>query len=90
MRRRTWLVEWVADELTLGVGPGLHHRSLNKKGVAWPVGCALQFPRLSLSSSRNSLPSIIGKRGECSGESQLNLGNKFASLRKSHTMRTGC
>src|SRR6478672_7144231 len=88
MRRRTWLVEWAADELTLEWDRGFTLAPLTKKGELGPLAALPRFPRLSLSSSRDSLPSRIGKRGECRAN-RNKLGNKFASLRKSHTMRTG-
>ena len=65
MRRRTWLVEWVADELTLEWDRGFTIAPLTKKGELGPLAALPQFPRLSLSSSRDSLPSRIGKRGKC-------------------------
>src|SRR4029077_13806052 len=65
MRRRTWLVEWVADELTLERDRGFTIAPLTKKGELGPLAALPRFPRLSLSSSRDSLPSRIGKRGKC-------------------------
>jgi hypothetical protein len=84
MRRRTWLVEWVADELTLEWDRGFTIAPLTKKGELGPLAALPRFPRLSLSSSRDSLPSRIGKRGECRALTH-HLIIKFAALRKRHT-----
>jgi hypothetical protein len=62
----TWLVEWFADELTLEWDRrGFTLAPLTKKGELGPLAALPRFPRLSLSSSRDSLPSRIGKRGKC-------------------------
>ena len=83
MRRRTWLVEWVADELTLEWDRGFTIAPLTKKGELGPLAALPRFPRLSLSSSRDSLPSRIGNRQawQMSGESQAELNKKQAPNR---------